>query len=88
MADTAQFWFNTTTGKVEEGRVSDWSQVLGPYPTREAAAHALATARARSQEWDRQDRADREWAAGTAAHDEPGADSSGAADDEAGGLGE
>jgi hypothetical protein len=78
MADTAQFWFNTTTGKVEEGRVSDWSQVLGPYPTREAAAHALATARARSQEWDRQDRADREWATPAAGSSDE--DSSGTAD--------
>ena len=81
----AEFWFNTRTGQVEEGRQSDWSEVLGPYPTREAAAKALDTARAKSEAWDREDR---EWAAGTAAHDEPGADSSGAADDEAGGLGE
>lgn len=78
MAAAAEFWFNTTTGEVEEGRVSDWSEVLGPYPTREAAERALATARARSQAWDREDRADREWAAGPAGHDEPGGSSSGA----------
>ena len=58
---TAEFWFNTKTGQVEEGRVSDWSGVLGPYPTREAAARALETAQARSEAWDEADRA---WAQG------------------------
>jgi hypothetical protein len=64
-----EFWFNTRTGAVEEGRVSDWSEVLGPYPTREAAAKALDSARTRSQAWDREDR---EWAEGRPADDEPG----------------
>ena len=65
----AEFWFNTRTGAIEEGRVSDWSDVLGPYPTREAAAKALDTARARSAAWDREDR---EWAEGATPDDEPG----------------
>ena len=78
-----EFWFNTKTGQVEEGRQSDWSHVLGPYPTREAAAKALETAHTRSEAWDREDR---EWREGTAAHDEPGAGSSGASDDEERGL--
>ena len=52
----AEFWFNTATGEVEEGRVSDWSVVLGPYPTREAATRALDTARARAADWEREDR--------------------------------
>ena len=50
-----EFWFNTRTGAVEEGRQSDWSEVMGPYPTREAAARALDTARSRSAAWDRED---------------------------------
>ncbi len=79
MAAAAEFWFNTTTGTVEEGRVSDWSEVLGPYPTREAAERALAMARARSQAWDREDRADRDWASGPATRDEAGGPPSGAA---------
>ena len=62
----AEFWFNTTTGEVEEGRRSDWSEALGPFPTREAAAKALDTARARSAAWDREDR---EWAEGGGAHE-------------------
>lgn len=53
-----QYWFNTATGQVEEGRVSDWRVVLGPYPTREAAEQALGTARRRSADWDE---ADRHW---------------------------
>ena len=64
----AEFWFNTTTGEVEEGRVSDWAVVLGPYPTRAAAARALDTARTRSAEWDREDE---RWAAGAPGDDEP-----------------
>ena len=59
-----EFWFNTRTGAVEEGRQSDWSEVMGPYPTREAAARALDTARSRSAAWDREDREDREWVGG------------------------
>lgn len=77
MADATRFWFNTETGEVEEGRVSDWSVVLGPYPTRDAAAHALDTARARSSTWDREDR---EWEEGrreATAHDEAARPSSG-----------
>ena len=70
----AEFWFNTATGEVEEGRVSDWSVVLGPYPTREAAARALDTARSRAAAWDREDQEDRAW--GRAAHDEPSGSSS------------
>ncbi|HEY0119613.1 MAG TPA: hypothetical protein VGC04_12615 [Cellulomonas sp.] len=68
-----EFWFNTTTGEVEEGRVSDWSVVLGPFPTREAAARALETARTRSAAWDREDRDDDRWAGarGTGTHDDP-----------------
>ncbi|MGV8978805.1 MAG: SPOR domain-containing protein [Cellulomonas sp.] len=46
-----QFYYNVATHQVEEGRVSDWSQLMGPYPTREAAQQALETAAARSQRW-------------------------------------
>lgn len=53
----AEFWFNTVTGEVEEGRVSDWRAVLGPYPTRDAAARALTSARERSAAWDEAERA-------------------------------
>lgn len=52
MTDTGQqFYYNVETHQVEEGRVSDWSHLMGPYPTREAAQHALETAAARAQKW-------------------------------------
>jgi hypothetical protein len=52
-----EFWFNTKTREVEEGHKSDWTNLMGPYPTREAAANALATARANTERWDAEDRA-------------------------------
>ena len=49
------FYFNTETHQVEEGRQSDYTKLMGPYPTREAASQALETARRRNQSWDEQD---------------------------------
>ena len=49
------FYFNIETHQVEEGRQSDYTKLMGPYPTREAAAQALETARRRNQTWDEQD---------------------------------
>jgi len=57
--DARQYWYNTATGQVEEGRLSDWSQVMGPYATREEAQHALDKARARTAAWDAEDEEDR-----------------------------
>jgi hypothetical protein len=51
-----EYWFNTHTRQVEEGRQSDWTNLLGPYPTREAAERALETARERTERWDEEDR--------------------------------
>lgn len=59
-ATGGEFWFNPGTGEVEEGRVSHWTDRMGPYPTREAAQQALQTARARSEAWDEEDRRWRE----------------------------
>ena len=52
---TPEYWFNTQTGQVEEGRQSSWSHLMGPYATREQAQHALDTARSRAEAWDRED---------------------------------
>ncbi len=57
MAD--EFYYNTETGQVEQGKQSSWSHLMGPYPTREAAQHALDLARARSEAWDEEDRRER-----------------------------
>lgn len=54
----AEYWFNTETQQVEEGHQSDWTNLLGPYPTREAAERALETAQANTERWDE---ADRRW---------------------------
>lgn len=53
-----EFYYNTETGQVEQGKQSTWTHLMGPYPTREAAQQALATARARSERWDEEDRED------------------------------
>jgi hypothetical protein len=55
MGDTGavQYWYNTKTGEVEESRNrSNWTHRMGPYPTRDAAQHALDTAQQRSDDWD------------------------------------
>lgn len=55
-----EFYFNTRTHAVEEGRHSDWQDLMGPYPSRDAAEHALEAAARRTAAWDEQDRRDRE----------------------------
>jgi hypothetical protein len=54
-----EFYYNTETGGVEQGKQSSWSHLMGPYPTREAAQQALDRARARSAAWDEEDRRER-----------------------------
>lgn len=51
-----EFYYNVESGEVEEGKVSSWTHLMGPYPTREDAQHALETARARTAAWDQEDR--------------------------------
>lgn len=58
---TEQYWYNPTTGEVEQGRVSPWTERMGPYPSREAAQAALDRAQARTDAWDE---ADRRWREG------------------------
>ena len=52
MLGKKKYYYNIKTGQVEEGRQSAWTQLMGPYPTREAAEHALQIARERTQAWD------------------------------------
>lgn len=56
-----EYWFNIRTKQVEEGRQSGWTDLMGPYPTREAAQAALDTARERTDAEDEKDREWREW---------------------------
>jgi hypothetical protein len=48
MADDEQWWFNTSTGQVEQGPQSAWSDRAGPYRTREEAEGAPARIAANS----------------------------------------
>ena len=50
-----RYWFNLETRQVEEGRQSSWDKLMGPYPTREAAEHALERADERTATWDEAD---------------------------------
>lgn len=54
-----QYWYNIRTGAVEsDEHRSQNDDVMGPYATEAEAAAALATARARTERWDDEDR---EW---------------------------
>jgi hypothetical protein len=56
---SGQFWFNVVTKQVEEGHQSSWQDLMGPYPTREAAQHALEQAAMRTKAWDADDARER-----------------------------
>lgn len=54
----SEYYFNTRTGQVEtDVDKSQSKDLLGPYPTREAAARALDTAHERTEKWDAEDEA-------------------------------
>ncbi|WP_285726811.1 SPOR domain-containing protein [Psychromicrobium xiongbiense] len=47
-----EYWYNLRTHQVEEDALSDWTQLIGPYATREDAEHALEKVRARNDAWE------------------------------------
>ncbi len=52
-----KYWYNLVTRQVEEDLShSRKKDLLGPYPTRQAAEAALLTAAARTEAWDEEDR--------------------------------
>ncbi|MGC5166560.1 SPOR domain-containing protein [Luteimicrobium sp. DT211] len=55
MSTDVEYYFNTQTGEVEEGKPSSWTHRMGPYRTREEAAHALERAQQRNETWDGQE---------------------------------
>ncbi|SFV22504.1 SPOR domain-containing protein [Micrococcus terreus] len=57
----SEYWFNVNTKQIEEGPQSDWSQLLGPYATREEAQSALAKVQANNDKWDESDAQDANW---------------------------
>ena len=55
------YWYNITTGAVEDDRDhASKDNLMGPYPTREGAAAALQTAREKTEAWDEEDRRERD----------------------------
>ncbi|MEU3193107.1 hypothetical protein ABZ686_21265 [Streptomyces sp. NPDC006992] len=61
-----EWFFNVETGTVEEGPQSPGKSRMGPYASREEAAHALETARERTSEWENDPR----WHDGARGRDE------------------
>jgi hypothetical protein len=56
MPSSERWYFCTRHMTVEpEDTPCPGKDLLGPYPTREEAAHALDKVRERNEEWDRQD---------------------------------
>ncbi|HEX7349736.1 SPOR domain-containing protein [Brachybacterium sp.] len=55
MTEGTQFYYNLSTGSVEEGRQSPGAELMGPYATRQDAEQALSTAAARNEKWDQDD---------------------------------
>ncbi|MDO5618435.1 SPOR domain-containing protein [Kocuria sp.] len=51
-----EFWYNLKTGEVEVGAQSDYSQLMGPYTSREDAQRALQTAAENTKRWDDNER--------------------------------
>jgi SPOR domain len=47
-----QYWYNVVTHEVEVDAQSDWTQLIGPYATREEAEKALERVAQRNEAWD------------------------------------
>ncbi|MCK6209371.1 SPOR domain-containing protein [Georgenia sp. EYE_87] len=56
-AEPREFYYNLSTGEVEEGKVHGATNRMGPYPSAEEAAQALARAEARNEKWAEEDEA-------------------------------
>ena len=53
--ESTQYWFNTKTKQVEQGRQSHYTDLMGPYASRGEAQKALDTATVRNDAWDDED---------------------------------
>jgi hypothetical protein len=61
MGEQPQFWFNLRTGQVQTNYDKGQSKdLLGPYPTADAAQSALISTAERTEQWDEEDRRWRE----------------------------
>ena len=57
MTEGTQYYYNLSTGTVEEGAQSPATERMGPYATREEAARALEHAAENTKRWDDEDAA-------------------------------
>jgi hypothetical protein len=57
---TKEYWFNTKTLLVEEGKQALALHRIGPFATRAEAENALQTLRARSDAWAEEDEQERD----------------------------
>ncbi len=56
-----KYWYNVNTGQIEEDDATSRKEnLLGPYSSREEAAHALELAKQRTEAWDEEDRLEAE----------------------------
>ena len=55
MSEGVQYYYNLSTGAVEEGPQSQATDLMGPSATREEAQRALSTAAKRNEKWDEDD---------------------------------
>ena len=51
-----EYWYNLSSGQIERGQQSDYSQLLGPYASEAEARRALETAAAKSKAFDEKER--------------------------------
>lgn len=56
-----KWYFDPKTGNVTQGKEGAWDDRMGPYDTREEAAHALEIAAARSAAADAEESAEEDW---------------------------
>ncbi|MGP9725221.1 SPOR domain-containing protein [Corynebacterium sp. AOP40-9SA-29] len=53
-----EWYFDTSSGEVTQGKTSGWDNRMGPYSSKQEAEQALETARARTKaadDWDEDD---------------------------------
>ncbi|MGO1977962.1 SPOR domain-containing protein [Brachybacterium tyrofermentans] len=55
MTDGTEFFYNLSTGSVEQGRQSPVTDLMGPYASRAEAQQALKTAASRNEKWEQDD---------------------------------
>lgn len=56
-----EYWFNTRTGKVEYGKQSIDSELLGPFATEAEASRALDKLQENAKKWADEDELEEEW---------------------------